>query len=92
MLNVLLQMTSLLDTLIRVLGLQSSIVLTKEDRKLDSWEKFIRKATRVKVKAKMQSASSCNIDQRCYHRNCLVHISLDKTIKNSKIIEFKPKV
>lgn len=90
-LNVLPQKTFLLDTLMRVLGPQSRLVLTKKDRKLDGWEELIRKAIRVKAKAKMQSASSCNIDQRCYHKNWLVQASLDKTTKDFKIVESKPK-
>lgn len=40
--------------------------IDKEGRELDGWKKLIKKATRAKAKAKMQLASSHNIDQCCY--------------------------
>lgn len=39
----------------------------------------------------MQLASSRNIDQQYYYRNWPVHASLNKTTKNFKIEEPKPK-
>ena len=67
--------------------------INEKGRELDGWEELIWKATRAKAKAKMQSASSRDMDQRCYCGNWLVHASLDKASnsKNSKTEESKPK-
>lgn len=53
----------------------------------------MRKITKVKAKAKMQSAYNRNMDQRYYYRNQPVHDSLKKAnnSKNSKTKKLKPK-
>ena len=58
---------------------------------MDDWEELIWKATRAKAKAKMQSTSSRNIDQRCYCKIWLVYASLNKAIKDSKTKDPKSK-
>lgn len=68
-------------------GLRPSIKLwiDKEGWKLDGWEELIKKATKVKVKAKMQLTSSHDMDQRSYYKNRPVYASLNKSTKDSKI-------
>ena len=67
-------------------GLKPSIklLINKKGQKLDGWKELIRKATKAKAKAKIQLASSRNMDQRYYHENWPVYASLDKTIKDFK--------
>ena len=65
--------------------------INKDGRELNGWEELIRNAIRAKLKAKMQLASSRNIDQRCYCGNWPVYTSLNMAFKDSKIEETKPK-
>lgn len=65
--------------------------IDKKGRKLDGQEEPIRKTTRAKAKGKIQLAFSRNINQHYYCGNQLMHTSLDKTTKDSKIEELKPK-
>lgn len=74
-------------------GLRPSFKLwnDEKDQELDGWEKLIRKATRDKVKAKMQSTNSHDIDKHYYYGNRLMYASLEKVNKDSKTEKLKPK-
>lgn len=65
--------------------------IDKKRRELEDQKDLIKKPTRAMAKAKMQSCTSHNIDQRCYCGNQLVHASLHKASKDSKVEEPKTK-